>query len=486
MMRDQTFISIVVVAGSMAAMACGSADPASSNSEGSLGKNASAVVRKSDGLCPMPQFYVPPPQTGAIKQIGKLMRSWDGLGAARVEAMEATPQAVWFEGGTPSDVQKGVRETMRAAAFQWKVPILVSYNLPFRDCAQYSAGGATDASAYQAWIDGMAKGIGRGQAVVILEPDGLGLIPFNTTIFGVSEWCQPKVTDASGASVPAPGADSATRYALINYAVDSFAKNAPNALVYLDATHSAWLGVGEAASRLERAGVRRARGFFLNASNYQLTSDSTQFGTWISLALATATSAQSWAYDANGNFHYDWLPSQYDPATNYTTVNYSADYAATVTAGIQGFQATAVAGSIPFVIDTSRNAKGPLNTAPYAAAPYLQPASVVTALNSGNWCNPPGAGLGLRPTAHTGVALVDAYVWIKTPGESDGSCNAAGGARGWDYTVYNPWKVADADQANFDPLWGMVDPAAGAWFEEQTLQLVKNADPPILGNMRHR
>ena len=480
-MRMRMFVSIGVLASSMVAMACGSDDPMGSSSEGGLGKNTSAVVKKSD---PPTQFFVPPPQTGAIKQIAKLLKSRNILDAARVAAMEATPQAVWFENGSPSDVKKGVKQTMAAAALEHRVPVLVSYNLPFRDCAQYSAGGATDAAAYQAWIDGMAAGIGKGEAVVILEPDGLGLIPYNTTINGNAEWCKPTVTDASGASVPAPGADEATRYALINYAVDSFAKNAPKAKVYLDATHSSWLGVGEAASRLERAGVRRARGFFLNVSNYRLTSDSTQFGTWISMALATALSAQPWAYDANGNFHYDWLPSQYDPATNYTTINYSAEYAATVTSGIQGFQLGTVVSTIPFVIDTSRNGKGPLNTAPYALAPYNQPASVISSLNSGNWCNPFGAGLGLRPTPNTGVALVDAYLWVKTPGESDGAC-ASGtdntGPRAWDYTAYNQWNVAAADQATFDPLWGMVDPAAGAWFEEQTLQLIKNADPSILG-----
>lgn len=105
---------------------------------------------------------------------------------------------------------------------------------------------------------------------------------------------------------------------------------------------------------------------------------------------------------------------------------------------------------------------------------------MLSALNSGGWCNPVGAGLGVRPTSKTNVPLVDAYLWVKTPGQSDGSCDIAGGARAWDYSQYNPWGLSGADAQNhFDPLWGRVDPAAGAWFPEQALQLAKNASPPL-------
>ena len=47
------------------------------------------------------------------------------------------------------------------------------------------------------------------------------------------------------------------------------------------------------------------------------------------------------------------------------------------------------------------------------------------------WCNPAGRGLGHRPTANTGDPAVDAYFWVKTPGESDGNwsgCDQAGTA----------------------------------------------------------
>jgi endoglucanase len=68
-------------------------------------------------------------------------------------------------------------------------------------------------------------------------------------------------------------------------------------------------------------------------------------------------------------------------------------------------------GGKHFVIDVSRNGLG-------AAA-------------DGQWCNPPGRALGVSPTTVTGNALVDAYLWVKAPGESDGTCNDGPSAGTW-------------------------------------------------------
>ncbi|GGV17330.1 glycoside hydrolase family 6 protein [Streptomyces spectabilis] len=65
--------------------------------------------------------------------------------------------------------------------------------------------------------------------------------------------------------------------------------------------------------------------------------------------------------------------------------------------------ARALGGTAHFVIDTSRNGNGP-----YAG---VEP-----------WCNPPGRALGTAPTTRTGDPAVDAYLWVKRPGESDGTC----------------------------------------------------------------
>jgi endoglucanase len=49
----------------------------------------------------------------------------------------------------------------------------------------------------------------------------------------------------------------------------------------------------------------------------------------------------------------------------------------------------------------------------------------------GEWCNPPGRALGERPTTATGHALADAFLWVKSPGESDGPCNGSARSGEW-------------------------------------------------------
>lgn len=66
-------------------------------------------------------------------------------------------------------------------------------------------------------------------------------------------------------------------------------------------------------------------------------------------------------------------------------------------------------GDARYVIDTSRNGAD-------ASTPGADPGS------SASWCNPPRARLGTRPTTDTGHARVDAFLWIKQPGDSDGEC----------------------------------------------------------------
>jgi endoglucanase len=240
--------------------------------------------------------------------------------------------------------------------------------------------------------------------------------------------------------------------------------------------------------------VARARGFFLNISNYQITGNLAQYGTWISECLAFGNSQTPVDFSGCPNQYWNGAPlpsliAQINGEWTGTGLDANGVWSDTTTivnlntSGINQRYASMLGTTTPtahFVIDTSRNGRGPLNGAQYAAAPYGQPATVTDLLTQGNWCNPPGAGVGVRPTANTGVALVDAYVWVKIPGESDGSCDIAGGPRAWDYTQYNPWSLTGDAQNHFDVLWGMVDPAAGLWFPQQALQLAQNAVPPLL------
>ena len=66
-------------------------------------------------------------------------------------------------------------------------------------------------------------------------------------------------------------------------------------------------------------------------------------------------------------------------------------------------------GGKHFIIDTSRNGLG----------------------TTAEWCNPRGQALGVTPTTRTGHPLVDAFLWVKQPGESDGTCNGGPRAGSW-------------------------------------------------------
>jgi endoglucanase len=67
-------------------------------------------------------------------------------------------------------------------------------------------------------------------------------------------------------------------------------------------------------------------------------------------------------------------------------------------------------GGKHFVVSTSANGRGPL--APSSRARYGN--EVI--------CNPPGRGLGPKPTFRTGYPNVDAFAWIGNPGKSGGTC----------------------------------------------------------------
>jgi endoglucanase len=398
-----------------------------------------ALAAAAAAAAPTAGFYSPPPDPDAQQQIAKLNSSGDKADAARVAALAATPHAVWITGGTPNDARVAALKTVNRAAGKNEVPVLVLYDIPFRDCAQYSAGGATDTASYEAWIDGVVSGIGDQRAVVLLEPDSLGIIPWynpfgNRDTWASNpnyEWCQP--ADTSPATGPAD------RFTQLRYAVKAL-KTGANTSVYLDATHSGWLGAGDAADRLIQADVADADGFFVNVSNYELTSHLVKYGTWVSKCIAFASNPASW-----GLGHTEWCGSQYSPAnpSDFSTWALTDQwYANNVESQTWWYTPSLLKH---FVVDTSRNGQGPWTPPPgkYSGDPQV-------------WCNPPDRGAGTPPTTDTGDPLVDAFLWVKVPGESDGSCNRS---------------VAGSTT---DPEWGgIVDPAAGAWFPQQALQLAQ-------------
>lgn len=155
------------------------------------------------------------------------------------------------------------------------------------------------------------------------------------------------------------------RLQLMNEAVTEFKKNR-NLLVYIDVSDDQLLSVEKAVDYLKKAGIDKAMGFALNTGRYQTKDLAIRRGREIRKKL---------------------------PEKN-------------------------------FVIDTSRNGKGPAE--------------------GEQRCNPRGRALGETPTSETNIAGLDAYLWIKRPGESDGEC-------------------------------GRGDPAVGVFSPSLAIELVKNA-----------
>jgi endoglucanase len=153
------------------------------------------------------------------------------------------------------------------------------------------------------------------------------------------------------------GSARGERVGLIGEAVALLAR--PNVAVYIDAGHSNWIPAAEMAQLLRQANVAQAAGFALNVSNFE---------------------------------------------TDAANIGY-------------GERLSPLVGGKRFVIDSSRNGRGPTATS--------------------EWCNPSGRALGRVPTTQTGHRLVDAFLWIKRPGESDGTCGGGPAAGEWwpDYAL---------------------------------------------------
>lgn len=105
--------------------------------------------------------------------------------------------------------------------------------------------------------------------------------------------------------------------------------------------------------------------------------------------------------------------------SNYNSTAKEKAYATKVSSALKKLKVTGTHRN--YVVDTSRNGR---------------------ALNSSEWCNRPGAGLGKKPKLYNTSSALDGLLWIKRPGESDGTCNGG--------------------------------PAAGEWWQNYALKLVKN------------
>ncbi|GAB3473669.1 glycoside hydrolase family 6 protein [Amycolatopsis cihanbeyliensis] len=181
--------------------------------------------------------------------------------AARIQAeIGSRPIARWF--GDYSDIGGVVADHVGKADSHDRLPVLVAYNLPGRDaCGGHSGGGAGSVGAYRTWIASFAAGIGDRPAVVVIEPDALGDFA-----------CMDDTAIQE-------------RLDMLRYATEKFVEKAPNTWVYLDGGNVGWVAPSTMADRLDAAGVRNARGFTVNVSNYYPTASSVSYANSVNTAL---------------------------------------------------------------------------------------------------------------------------------------------------------------------------------------------------------
>lgn len=208
-------------------------------------------------------FYANPDSTAAtwVKQ-----NSNDSRAATIAASISSVPTARWFTGTSQAtaNLNSNVASYTTAAQNANKTPILIAYNIPGRDCSGgASSGGAVSATAYKQWIDDFISGIGARAALVILEPDAI-------------------------ADIECLSADKRVeRVNLLSYSVSQFKSKAPAAQVYLDAGNANWKPASTMAKYLNDSGVKDAKGFALNISNFYMTNQTTSYGQQINALLAS-------------------------------------------------------------------------------------------------------------------------------------------------------------------------------------------------------
>jgi len=98
-----------------------------------------------------------------------------------------------------------------------------------------------------------------------------------------------------------------------------------------------------------------------------------------------------------------------------------------------GEEISRMLGGKHFVVSTSENGRGPL-------VPNDRKVN-----GNEELCNPPGRGLGPKPTFDTGFKNVDAFAWIGNPGKSGGSCEPGAPPVGYFWDKFAVQLVRNAD-----------------------------------------
>jgi cellulose 1,4-beta-cellobiosidase len=280
----------------------------------------------------------------------------------------------------------------------------VVYDLPDRDCAAAASNGE-----YAIADGGVAKYknyIDTIRSIIVKYSDIRMLLVIEPDSLAnmVTNMDVPKCAGAKSAYLECT-----------NYAIKQL--DLPNVAMYLDAGHAGWLGwpANQAPAAQMYAQVYKDAG--RPASLRGLATNVANYNAW-SLSSAPAYTTPNPVFDEQAFVH-----------------------ALAPMLSSNGWDAK-------FIVDQGRSGKQPTGQEEW-----------------GHWCNVVGTGFGRRPSANTGDALVDAFVWIKPGGECDGT--------------------SDTTAVRYDHHCGLSDslkpaPEAGAWFQAYFEQLLRNANPPFL------
>ncbi|MFJ8535245.1 glycoside hydrolase family 6 protein [Streptomyces sp. NPDC093591] len=342
---------------------------------------------------------------------------------------------------------------------------LVIYNLPGRDCAALASNGElgpTELGRYKTeYIDPIAAILADPKyaslrIVTTIEIDSLPNLVTNT---GSRPTATPQcdVMKANGNYQKGVG-----------YALNKLG-DAPNVYNYIDAGHHGWIGwddnfaasatVMKEAATSEGATVNDVHGFITNTANYSALKEN-NFTINDSVAGKSVRESK-WV---------DW--NRYTDELSFA----QAFRNQLVTTGFNS--------GIGMLIDTSRNGWGgsARPAGPGAMTDvdtYVNGGRYDRRIHIGNWCNQSGAGLGERPQANP-AAGIDAYVWMKPPGESDGSSTAIPNNEGKGFDrMCDPTYTGNPRNGN--NMSGALpnSPLSGHWFSAQFQQLMQNAYPAL-------
>jgi cellulose 1,4-beta-cellobiosidase len=386
-------------------------------------------------------------------------------GGSRVSS---NPTAVWIdriaaiEGttGSSSNGSMGVEDHLDAALAQGAGYIqFVIYNLPGRDCSALASNGelgVNDLPRYKSeYIDPIAAIQSRAKyaglrIINIIEIDSLPNLVTNTNVATCA------TMKSNGGYVQGVG-----------YALNKLGAIG-NVYNYIDAAHHAWIGwdtnFGPTADIMLQAAqasgnVKNVHGFITNTANYSALTE--PYFTINTSVGGTSVRQSKWV---------DW--NQYVDELSFA----------------QGFRTKLISvgfdSGIGMLIDTSRNGWGGSGR-PTAASTstavdtFVNQSRIDRRIHPGNWCNQDGAGLGERPRSAP-AAGIDAYVWVKPPGESDGSSTLIPNNEGKGFDrMCDP--TYTGNERNGNSLTGALSgaPISGAWFSAQFRQLMANAYPPL-------